>query len=255
MGMAFTPSVTDAAIFPSLTEDELTAIATDMNSRGFGMAESCIRPEILLSLRTLVETKVREAGGEYVGLTGRDSIRNTFLERIASAPQFAEACRTIFTRGTGRPAPDVPFHQVLRCLAGDTGKHHAYIFHYDSYVLTALMPVIIPSEGMPGDLIMFPNVRRIRKRYLWNVLDKIVLDNRVTQATLRRLVVSGHVEPVRVRMVPGNIYFFWGCRTIHANEPCDPNKIRATALFHFADPHADSWLRSTLRGTVMASKH
>jgi hypothetical protein len=32
-------------------------------------------------------------------------------------------------------------------------------------------------------------------------------------------------------MIPGNLYFFWGYRTVHANEACDPDKIRATALW------------------------
>lgn len=255
MGTAFTPAMADAAAFPTLTAHELVTIADDMNSRGFGVAVGCIRPEILSSLCTLVETKVDEAGGEYVGLTGRNDIRDTFLERIAADPQFVSACRTIFTHGTGRPAPDVPFHQVLRCLAGETGRRHAYIFHYDSFVLTALMPVVIPSDGQSGDLIMFPNVRTIRRYYLRNVLDKVVLDNRMTQRLLRRLVLSGSVVPTRIRMVPGNIYFFWGCRSIHANEPCDADKIRATALFHYVDPHADSWLRSTLRGKTMMPTH
>lgn len=255
MGMVFTPAMADAAVFPTLTARELATIANDMDSRGFGVAAGCIRPEILSSLRDLVETKVGEARGEYVGLTGRSNIRDTFLERIASDPQFVSTCRTIFTYGTGRTAPDVPFHQVLRCLSGETGKRHAYIFHYDSFVLTALMPVVIPSEGQSGDLIMFPNVRMIRRHYLRNVLDKIVLDNRMTQRLLRRLVMSGSMMPVRIRMIPGNIYFFWGCRSIHANEPCDADKIRATALFHYVDPHADSWLRSALRGKTMIPTH
>jgi len=47
----------------------------------------------------------------------------------------------------------------------------------------------------------------------------------------------------QIPMVPCNLYFFWGYRTVHANEACDPDKIRATALFHFGDPHANSGLR------------
>jgi hypothetical protein len=50
-----------------------------------------------------------------------------------------------------------------------------------------------------------------------------------------------------VAMKPGNIYFFWGYRSIHANEPCDPNQIRATALLHFGDPYKASQARTFLR--------
>jgi hypothetical protein len=44
-------------------------------------------------------------------------------------------------------------------------------------------------------------------------------------------------------MVPGNLYLFWGYRSVHANQACDPDKIRATALFHFGDPRTNSRLR------------
>jgi hypothetical protein len=42
-------------------------------------------------------------------------------------------------------------------------------------------------------------------------------------------------------MAPGDL--FLGYRTVHANEACDPDKISATALFHFGETHADSGLR------------
>ena len=33
-----------------------------------------------------------------------------------------------------------------------------------------------------------------------------------------------------LRIVPGNVYLFWGYQTLHANEPCLPTSLRATAL-------------------------
>jgi len=112
-----------------------------------------------------------------------------------------------------------------------------------SYVVTALLPVIIPSQGRAGHLIMASNTRPVRSLYLFNLLDKIILDNPATQFLLRHAFRSGLLKLKQIPMVPGNLYFFWGYRTVHANEACDPDKIRATALFHFGDPHADSGLR------------
>ena len=37
--------------------------------------------------------------------------------------------------------------------------------------------------------------------------------------------------PLRVKMIPGNIYLFWGYRSIHANEPCDADKDRGDSSF------------------------
>jgi hypothetical protein len=52
---------------------------------------------------------------------------------------------------------------------------------------------------------------------------------------------------ISIRMKPGSLYFFWGYRSVHTNEPCDPDKLRATALFHYGDPHQDSRTRALIR--------
>ena len=94
-----------------------------------------------------------------------------------------------------------------------------------------------------GHLVMAPNRRPVRSSYLFNLLDKIILDNPATQYLLRLGFSRGLLKLKQIPMVPGNLYLFWGYRSVHANEACDPDKIRATALFHFGDPHADSGLR------------
>lgn len=89
--------------------------------------------------------------------------------------------------------------------------------------------------------MLFPNTRKIHKTYLRNVIDKVLLDNAVTQWALRMLVTRRLLNISRVKIVPGNAYFFWGYRSIHTNEPCDPDKVRATALFHYVNPHERKW--------------
>ena len=129
---------------------------------------------------------------------------------------------------------------MLRCLAGESGKGHSLIFHYDSYVVTALLPVEIPDAREAGDLIMLPNRRRIRRFYISSLLDKVMLDNRLTQSVLRFMHRNGLLRMTRIKMVPGNAYFFWGYRSVHANEACAPAHTRATALYHFGNPHGGS---------------
>jgi hypothetical protein len=109
-----------------------------------------------------------------------------------------------------------------------------------------LIPIEIPTAGKTGDLLIFPNTRRLRKRYLSNVIDKAILDNFVTQWILRRLTVLGMLRVTRIKLIPGNAYVFWGYRSVHTNEPCDAGHVRATALFHYSNPHAGA-LRSLRR--------
>jgi len=160
----------------------------------------------------------------------------------------------IYEAGRGRAAPTQSLYQVLRCLTGKTNLKHAYFFHYDSYVVTALLLIITPEEGRTGDLVMKPNHRSVRSPYFANLVDKILVDNQVSQKIFRRQTEAGRSGFVKVRIVSGNLFLFWGYRSRHANEPCDPAKIRATALFHFGDPHADSGLRKfTGRARVSAN--
>jgi hypothetical protein len=241
--------------FPLLSDDVLTKIVDDMNNCGFGIAVDCIDPGSLTSLRSFIENKVADNGGEYIAFAGVERVRGTFLENLPSSPEFIRAFKVIYEKGTGKAAPSVPFYQVLRCLSGKSGDKHAFIFHYDSYVVTALIPVIIPLDGGCGDLIMLPNTRKIRETYVRNLIDKVLLDNKLSQVLLKYLTSAGRLRATKVRLTPGNVYFFWGCRSIHANEPCDPEKIRATALFHYVDPHASSWLRGALRGKIMQYRY
>ena len=102
----------------------------------------------------------------------------------------------------------------------------------------------MPRRGAPGDLVIFPNMRRVRPSYLLNLLDKVMFENKPAQALLRRLARKRRFGATAIRLTPGDIYFFWGYRSLHANEVCDPGELRATALLHYGNPHARSRSRS-----------
>jgi hypothetical protein len=118
-------------------------------------------------------------------------------------------------------------------------------------VLTLLLPILIPTRGQRGDLVIAPNLRGVRPFYVLNLLDKLVVDNKLSQVALRKLLASGLAMFRRIEMTPGNLYMFWGYRTLHTNEPCDLENIRSTALFHFGDPHAESPLRRWMGRTAV----
>ncbi len=231
----------------SSEKDQIASLVQDMNSIGYGCILNYICHDDLISLQKLVLDKVNSAAGEYIAFEGVGKLQGTLLEDIGKSDRFINICKTIYAAGTGSPAPEVPFYQVLRCLSGQSGQKHAYLFHYDSYILTALLPIIMPTEGKTGDLIMFPNTRNFRNSYVLNLFEKILLDNALSQYVLRKLTLSHSRFSKKVKMTPGNLYFFWGSRSIHANEPCDPDKIRATALFHYVDPHTENSIRRWLR--------
>ncbi len=217
------------------------SLAAEINRTGMAMIPNFVSPSELGRMKNFVAEKVAASNGQYVGFTKASDVAGSGLDELGQASWFKELLHGVYEAGTGKPGPDVEFYQVLRCLTGPSAARHSYLFHYDSYVLTMLIPVEIPTSGMTGDFMLFPNSRKIRKTYLGNVIDKILLDNRLTQWALRILVKRRMLNIARVKMVPGNAYFFWGYRSIHTNEPCDPDKVRATAIFHYVNPHERKW--------------
>ena len=139
-------------------------IVDRINHDGFAIVENFVKYDDLKTAQKFVKDAVAANGGNYLHIGGREKLTGTFLHDLPIDPEFVELCRGIIESGTGKPAPDTEFYQILRCLSGDLVQKHSMVFHYDSYVLTALIPILIPTEGKPGDLLLFPNTRPVRKR-------------------------------------------------------------------------------------------
>ena len=234
-------------ISPSSAFDLANRIETD----GYAVIEGFVPPDELNKAQGFVRQAVSRNGGEYVAFSGHENLGGTFLERLPTDPGFIDLCRGIYAYASSAPPPDVEFYQILRCLSGNQAKQHSMRFHYDSYVLTALIPIMMPSHGSKGNLIIMPNTRSIRKSYAANVCDKILVDNPLSQKLLQYAYKRHLGGMISLELKPGNLYFFWGYRTLHTNEPCDVDEIRSTALLHYANPHADSYLKRKMRQPVV----
>jgi hypothetical protein len=236
----------------SIGDVEAARLARDIDQQGYGVLRNYVSERELEPARALATAAVDTARGEYVCFTGPDALAGTVLSELPQSPGFRNLCQRLYELGTGHNAPEVEFYQIFRCLQGTTGLRHSNRFHYDSYVVTALLPVAIPETGGRGDLLIIPKPRPIRRRYLANVLDKVLVDNALTQMRFRR-AARDRSSTIAIRMQPGNMYFFWGYRSVHTNEPCDPDKLRATALFHYGDPHQNSRARALIRRVTEAA--
>jgi hypothetical protein len=213
----------------------------DLNTVGFACIPDYVSSADLTRLQGFVKDAIASSGGEYVHFKGLDSLKGSGLDEVGNSATFRNLMFAIYEQGTGRKRVDQEFYSVLRCLAGQTGQSNSLHFHYDAYMVTALIPIHIPTEGRPGDLLIYPNTRRLRSHYLLSLIDKGLLQNGLMQRFLKSRVNGKMLAPKRIKMQPGNLYLFWGYRSIHTNEPCDPDKLRATALFHYANPHAESY--------------
>jgi hypothetical protein len=228
-----------------LLDQEIYSLVQDIDRNGYAVLTEYISRADIDLLRHFVRDAVAAAGIAHFTLSTGLSRNSAFS--MASSPALRRVCMRVYEVATSRPASDQPYYQILRCLTGSSGRDHSMFFHFDSYVLTLLLPIEVPAGKDNGELIVLPNVRGIRRWYASNLIDKILLENPITQWVLRGMAKSHPERFVRIPMVPGNLYFFWGYRSIHTNAPCDVDKIRATALFHYVDPHSDSKLKKLLR--------
>ena len=159
-----------------------------MDRAGYSALAGCLSTADLEGLRQFVETAVAATGGEYVALAGDEAVAGTLLEKLSASSNFDEvlhqvlqAARLMVSRRLNRSD-----FQVLRCLKGKSGLKHALRFWFTTPISSpCYCTVITPSKGNAGHLVMAPNWRPVRSSYLFNLFDKIILDNPVTQFLLR----------------------------------------------------------------------
>jgi hypothetical protein len=95
------------------------------------------------------------------------------------------------------------------------------------------------EPGNSGELVGLFNKRPFRRFVLANIIDKAFGQSQFYRShILRRLDRTDYLR--RVDMKVGNLYLFWGYRSLHGNMPCESGALRATLLLHFGRPHGSS---------------
>lgn len=214
---------------------------SNLQRDGIAVVEDFFPKEALAQARDYVQNQLATRGGEYFSLINVDQLPGSPFGRIIEESGLNRVLSGLVREALPQAADD-EIYNVLRVLVGKTGLGQAHCYHYDATVITGLMPLFIPEgePGTAGDLIVFPNSRPLRRWVLVNLLEKALLQNKLASLILRKESVRRLLGGKRIRLKPGNLYLFWGYRTLHGNEPCDTHQLRATALFHLGNPHRDS---------------
>jgi hypothetical protein len=219
----------------------IALLVNDMDQHGHAVIEQAFSPDALTDMRQYVEREASRHQGQYFAYHGLNALAGSPLARLARSPELSAVLDQLHRHATGAPAPSREIFPVLRCVQGGSGTRESNAFHYDATLITLLVPIFIPETGdQRGDLVMFPNLRPVRASVAVNVMEKAVLQNKVSRRLLTQGIKAGWLKPRTLPLVPGNLYLFWGYRTLHANQACSPDVRRATALFHYGDPHAGS---------------
>jgi len=219
-----------------------TRFYEEMERGGFSCAENAISAETLDTFRKEVKRLIDSNGRRFLFLLNPYKQDGSAFRSLGQSRNFRRFLLDLSNRGTNKDNSDFELLNVLRVVPGDNATGQALNFHFDAEVVTALVPIDIP-DGPPqkaGHLVAIPNLRKIRKYVIFNVLEKAVFQNALARKLVSVFALRNNKQKYIYKLVPGNIYFFWGYRTLHANLPLDPEKLRSTMLFHFGNPHNGS---------------
>lgn len=216
-------------------------VAEQIDTQGFSQISGALNPEELQLLRTYTETQAKLHHGEYFAHHGEKLLAQSPLSSLWASADFQQMLADLYRSATGAAPASQQIFPVLRCVQGNQGRRESNCFHFDASLVTVLVPVIIPDEGDErGDLMLFPNLRKVRRNAVFNAIEKALVQNAFTRKLLVMAIERGWLKTQTLTLKPGDIYVFWGYRSLHANKPCGPQVTRATAIFHFGDPHAGS---------------
>lgn len=235
-----------------ISDFEADRIATEVSEQGYGTLRNFVSEAELAPVRAIAREVLRESGGEYAWWEGAEAFSGTVLSELPHSAAFKDLCRRLFQRAAGDITVEDNFFQTFRCLHGDTGqsRRHFYAFHYDGFILTTILPVAIPENAPHGDLVIFPNTRRIRQWYVSSLVESNLVRLAPIQFLLGRLARRRKLNTVTVRLKPGDLYLIWGYQSLHANGPCARDTLRATAIFQYGNPHQDSKFSATIRSVM-----
>jgi hypothetical protein len=227
---------------PTITYGDPQRIADQLDETGVACLENAVPAEWLGQARANVEDRLSTHGEHDHFIRSPEGEEHSAAEAFINSPTvlslLTEIVRARFPEG---PAELELTGSALRIVAGPRGEGDAFWFHYDASVVTMVVPIFMPDaeRGNSGELVGLFNKRPFRRFVLVNIIDKLVGQSGFYRRhILRRLDRTDYLQ--RVEMEVGNLYVFWGYRSLHGNMPCKSGALRATLLVHFGRPHGSS---------------
>jgi hypothetical protein len=227
---------------PMISYGDPQRIAAQLDETGVVCLENAVDAKWLAEARADVEHRLSTHGERDHFIRSPQGEENSAVEAFIGSPSvlslLGDIVRARFPDG---PAELELTGSALRVIAGPRGEGDAYWFHYDASVVTMVVPIFMPdaARGNSGELVGLFNKRPFRRFVLANIIDKVVGQSQFYRRhILRRIDRTDYLQ--RVDMEVGNLYLFWGYRSLHGNMPCESGALRATLLLHFGRPHGSS---------------
>jgi hypothetical protein len=223
------------------TKTLLKRISDHLETDGFYCLKHSVDKKILKKFQVEVKLLVKKQGNRYFSLINPYKDPSSEFNLLDSSNNLKRYLSDLANIALKKNTSDQDILNVLRVVAGENTNNQSFKFHYDATVVTILIPLIIPrgDRGSCGHLVAFKNFRNIRGNVLINIVEKVIIQNPLTQKIISFFIANKNDKFI-CELKEGNIYFFTGYRTLHANQPVNPKYLRATLLFHCGNPHNNS---------------
>ena len=220
----------------------ITECIKKIENDGFYCFENLINQNELNSLTQLVREKLRENNNKYFFLADQ-KLNNTVINGHEFISKFEKLFQKLSLNLNLKNFNNQKIYKVLRVITGNKNEKESYRYHFDAHLFTVLVPIIIPKRenSNNGNLIIFPNIRKVIDSLYLNIIQKIIYQNRFTKFLLKNNYIFKN-KSILLKLIPGNVYIFYGYRTLHGNQSIDSRDVRATLLMHFYDIFNDSKL-------------
>ncbi len=216
------------------------SITNIIRENGYYSSNNIISDEDLSQLRNFIDLKLKEFPNKNFRLY-EDSFKNTVIDDKKFEDKINKIISEVL-RDNNINDYKKPNYKVLRVVSGVQQKKQAYLYHFDAHLITILIPIIIPNNksGKNGDLVIFPNLRKVHKNLILNIIQKIFFQNFISRTLLNTKLLRKIFNYKLLKIKPGNVYMFFGFRSLHANLEIETFSTRATLLIHCYDVFENS---------------
>jgi len=209
----------------------------DIASKGYIEINDFITPSQLDELKDFTFRNIEKFQGKNFRLY-EDSFKNTVIEDKNFQNKLELLINEIVNFNFNKFVEKEPgIYKVLRVVAGKKQKKQANLYHFDAHLITILIPILIPQNKnlKNGDLVIFPNIRKVNQSLLLNIFQKLFFQNFIIRKLLSFTILRKILNYKILKLIPGKIYVFNGFTTLHGNMEIDEESQRATLLIHAYD--------------------
>ena len=216
----------------------------DYLKKGFLQMENFFSDKQFNILREFVDNKININKHKSFFLTSKtNSELDTFFQ---NNKVIRDKIETVIKKFNFVNENNDSFHsyKALRVIKNNRIKRQVRDFHFDSHILTILIPIYIPNrkKSENGHLMMSSKLRRQTKNIFINIFQKFLYQNKILFHLTKYIWFQKKLNFVKILLKPKSIFIFNGFTNLHGNLEIYQGDTRATFLIHVFDLFKDSKL-------------